>query len=136
MSVAGAALSMRIPRWVEVTTGEVPTTLSYRLAERPRSWPEQVRRAGGALSQPLRQPLGRNIIAALWGNCTIKAMVGFLFLYPAFVAKQHDADGWVQLGILGLIGAAAGVGNFAGNFASARLQLGRPRFWWCAAPLR
>ncbi|MGB3476368.1 MAG: MFS transporter, partial [Mycobacterium sp.] len=125
-SVAGAVLSMRIPRWVEVTTGEIPTTLSYRFDERPRSWPEQVRRAGGALSQPLRQPLGRNIIAALWGNCTIKAMVGFLFLYPAFVAKQHDAGGWVQLGILGLIGAAAGAGNFAGNFTSARLQLGRP----------
>jgi hypothetical protein len=125
VSVAGAGLAMRIPRWVEVTTGEVPTTLSYRSNER-RSWPEQVRRAGGALSQPLRQPLGRNIIAALWGNCTIKAMVGFLFLYPAFVAKQHDANGWVQLGILGLIGVAAGVGNFAGNFTSARLQLGRP----------
>lgn len=70
--------------------------------------------------------MGRNIITALWGNCTIKAMVGFLFLYPAFVAKQHDAGGWVQLGILGLIGASAGVGNFAGNFTSARLQLGRP----------
>ena len=27
---AGAVLSMRIPRWVEVTTGEVPATLSYR----------------------------------------------------------------------------------------------------------
>ncbi|UVO14879.1 MFS transporter [Mycobacterium sp. SVM_VP21] len=126
VSVAGAVLSMRIPRWVEVTAGEIPTTLSYRFDERPRSWPEQVRRAGGALSQPLRQPLGRNIIAALWGNCTIKAMVGFLFLYPAFVAKQHNAGGWVQLGILGLIGAAAGLGNFAGNFTSARLRLGRP----------
>lgn len=122
VSVAGAALSMRIPRWVEVTAGEVPTTLSYRFDESPRSWPQQVRQAGGAL----RQPLGRNIITALWGNCTIKAMVGFLFLYPAFVAKQHDAGGWVQLGILGLIGASAGVGNFAGNFTSARLQLGRP----------
>jgi predicted MFS family arabinose efflux permease len=109
-----------------VTTGEIPTTLSYRSNELRRSWPEQVKRAGGALSQPLRQPLGRNIIAALWGNCTIKAMVGFLFLYPAFVAKQHDANGWVQLGILGLIGAAAGLGNFAGNLTSARLQLGRP----------
>lgn len=28
--------------------------------------------------------------------------------------------------MLGLIGAAAAIGNFAGNFASARLQLGRP----------
>ena len=126
VSIAGAVLAMRIPRWVEVTTGEIPTTLRYRSQERPRSWPEHVRRASGALRQPLRQPLGRNIIAALWGNCTIKAMVGFMFLYPAFVAKQHDANGWVQLGILGLIGVAAGVGNFAGNLTSARLQLGRP----------
>ncbi len=122
VTVAGAALSMHIPRWVEVTAGEVPTTLSYRYRQARRRWPEEVRRAGGAL----RQPLGRNIITSLWGNCTIKVMVGFLFLYPAFVAKAHDASGWVQLGMLGLIGAAAGIGNFAGNFTSARLQLGRP----------
>jgi MFS family permease len=111
VTVVGAWLSMRIPRWVEVTTGEIPTTLSYRY------------RSG---SRRLRQPLGRNIITALWGNCTIKVMVGFLFLYPAFVAKEHDANGWVQMGILGLIGTAAAAGNFAGNFTSARLKLGRP----------
>ena len=70
--------------------------------------------------------MGRNIITSLWGNCTIKVMVGFLFLYPAFVAKSHDASGWEQLRILGLIGAAAAIGNFAGNFTSARLQLGHP----------
>ncbi|WP_375488166.1 MFS transporter [uncultured Mycobacterium sp.] len=124
VTLAGAWLSMRIPRWVEVTTGEVPATLSYRVptGRLRRSWPEEVKRASGAL----RQPLGRNIITALWGNCTIKVMVGFLFLYPAFVAKSHEASGWVQLGMLGLIGAAAAVGNFAGNFTSARLQLGRP----------
>lgn len=120
-TVAGAALSMRIPRWVEVTAGEVPATLSYRRQVR-RRWPAMVRRAGGGL----RQPLGRNIITSLWGNCTIKVMVGFLFLYPAFVAKAHAASGWVQLAMLGLIGAAAGIGNFAGNFTSARLKLGRP----------
>ncbi|HXO80536.1 MAG TPA: MFS transporter, partial [Mycobacterium sp.] len=122
VTTAGAFLSMRIPRWVEVTAGEVPATLSYRQGNRKRNWPEEVKRASGAL----RQPLGRNIITALWGNCTIKVMVGFLFLYPAFVAKAHQANGWVQLGMLGLIGAAAAVGNFAGNFASARLRLGRP----------
>jgi hypothetical protein len=121
---AGAWLSMRIPRWVEVTAGEVPTTLSYHHSDNPQrpGWPERVRRASGAL----RQPLGRNIITSLWGNCTIKVMVGFLFLYPAFVAKEHDASGWEQLSILGLIGVSAGIGNFAGNFASARLRLGRP----------
>jgi hypothetical protein len=122
VTVAGAVLSMRIPRWVEVTAGEVPATLSYRCRRPRRSWPDEVRRTSGVL----RQPLGRNIITALWGNCTIKVMVGFLFLYPAFVAKAHATGGWAQLGMLGLIGAAAGIGNVAGNFASARLQLGRP----------
>ncbi len=127
VTVAGASLTMRIPRWVEVTEGEVPATFSYHgprdgewdwLDEQPT---EGLRRRGAP-----RQPLGRNTITALWGNCTIKAMVGFLFLYPAFVAKAHDASGWVQLGILGVIGAAAGVGNVAGNITAARMKLGRP----------
>lgn len=121
VTVAGALLSMRIPRWVEVTAGEVPATLSYRQNSEPlrRSWHKEV-------SGALRQPLGRNIITSLWGNCTIKVMVGFLFLYPAFVAKAHQANGWAQVAMLGVIGAAAGIGNFVGNFTSARLKLGRP----------
>jgi MFS family permease len=118
VSAAGAVLSMRIPRWVEVTEGEVPTTLSYH------GGPGDLRRPGKA--RAARQPMGRNTITALWGNCTIKVMVGFLFLYPAFVAKSHDATGWQQLLILGLIGAAAGIGNFGGNIAAARLKLGHP----------
>ncbi|MDT5071804.1 MAG: hypothetical protein QOH82_1124 [Mycobacterium sp.] len=121
VTVVGAALSMRIPKWVEVTEGEVPTTLSYHgPTEKFSRLPEP------GTAEKTRQPLGRNIITALWGNCTIKVMVGFLFLYPAFVAKSHDASGWEQLRILGLIGAAAGIGNFVGNFTAARLQLGNP----------
>jgi MFS family permease len=124
VTLVGAWLAMQIPAWVEVTAGEVPTTLSYHDHSSPkRRWHDD---ASKMISDSLRQPLGRNIITSLWGNCTIKAMVGFLFLYPAFVAKAHDASGWVQLGILGLIGAAAAVGNFAGNFTAARLKLGRP----------
>lgn len=125
VTLAGASLTMRIPKWVEVTEGEVPTTLTYHGGGSEWDWldqPTEIITTTG----PRRQPLGRNIITALWGNCTIKAMVGFLFLYPAFVAKAHDASGWVQLGILGSIGAAAGIGNFAGNFTAARMQLGRP----------
>ncbi|MGH3676595.1 MAG: MFS transporter [Mycobacterium sp.] len=122
LTVAGAVLSMRIPKWVEVTEGEVPATLTYHGGNGDlRRHPERVAETGSA-----RQPLGRNIITALWGNCTIKVMVGFLFLYPAFVAKSQDASGWEQLLILGLIGAAAAIGNFSGNYTSARLQLGHP----------
>ncbi len=122
VAVAGASLSMRIPRWVEVTEGEVPATLTYHGENGPMGWVDEPAAKTGAP----RQPLGRNIITSLWGNCTIKAMVGFLFLYPAFVAKAHQASGWVQLGMLGLLGAAAGIGNFAGNFTAARMRLGRP----------
>jgi len=121
-TVAGAALSMHIPKWVEVTAGEVPATLTYHGGSGElRRHPEHHQTSGAA-----RQPLGRNIITSLWGNCTIKVMVGFLFLYPAFVAKSHDASGWEQLRILGVIGAAAAIGNFAGNFTAARLKLGFP----------
>ncbi|HTQ18229.1 MFS transporter [Mycobacterium sp.] len=123
VTLAGAFLSMRIPSWVEVTAGEVPATLSYH-----RDSPHpQVRSQGAKNIDPsLRQPLGRNIITSLWGNCTIKVMVGFLFLYPAFVAKAQHAGGLAQLELLGMIGAAAGIGNFSGNFIAARLKLGRP----------
>ncbi|CRZ18745.1 major facilitator superfamily transporter [Mycolicibacterium neworleansense] len=114
VSVAGAVLAMRIPKWVEVTEGEVPTTLSYH--GQSDGGHEMRRHPGKPKAE--RQPLGRNTITALWGNCTIKVMVGFLFLYPAFVAKSHDASGWEQLLILGLIGAAAGIGNFGGNIAA------------------
>ncbi|MET0896346.1 MAG: MFS transporter [Mycobacterium sp.] len=120
VSLAGVWLAMQIPRWVEVTAGEVPTTLSYHDHSGATRHPHE------PAASSLRQPMGRNIITSLWGNCTIKAMVGFLFLYPAFVAKSHDATGWEQLAVLGLIGVAAGVGNFAGNFTAARLKLGRP----------
>jgi MFS family permease len=123
LTLAGAALSMHIPKWVEVTEGEVPATLSYHGGSdgELRRHPQRPSERGSA-----RQPLGRNIITSLWGNCTIKVMVGFLFLYPAFVAKSHEKSGWEQLMILGLIGAAAAIGNFGGNYASARLQLGHP----------
>ncbi|WP_374762494.1 MFS transporter [Mycolicibacterium mageritense] len=123
VSTAGAVLSMRIPKWVEVTEGEVPTTLSYHGYS--DGGPGELRRHPDK-PKAERQPMGRNTITALWGNCTIKVMVGFLFLYPAFVAKSHDATGWEQLLILGLIGAAAGIGNFAGNVTAARLKLGHP----------
>ncbi|GFG54100.1 membrane protein [Mycolicibacterium agri] len=130
LTLAGAALAMRIPKWVEVTEGEVPTTLSYHgyPGDAHEALPGAPLRRTHWRSEPrsARQPVGRNIITALWGNCTIKVMVGFLFLYPAFVAKSHDASGWEQLLILGLIGAAAAIGNFGGNFASARIPLGHP----------
>ncbi|MDM7487454.1 MFS transporter [Rhodococcus sp. CSLK01-03] len=122
----GAYLSMRIPSWVEVTEGEVPATLSYHGAEaRTEKVAAPGRATGGGKGR--RQPLGRAVLTGLWGNGTIRVLTGFLTLFIAFVAKSRtEHEPLVQAAMLGLVGAAAAVGNFTGNATGARLTLGRP----------
>ncbi|MGC0362550.1 hypothetical protein ABH922_000534 [Rhodococcus sp. 27YEA15] len=125
VTMFGVYLSMRIPSWVEVTEGEVPATITYHpdgvpVGERPGKKP-------AGKSAKVRQPLGRAVIIGLWGNGTIRVLTGFLTLYIAFVAKSRtEHEPLVQAAMLGLVGAAAGLGNFAGNAAGARLKLGKP----------
>jgi MFS family permease len=100
---------LRIPSWVEVTEGEVPTSL--------RAKPQK----------PKRQPLGRTVVVALWGNGAIRMLTGFLMLFAAFVVRaQTEGDALMQVLLLGVIAAAAGIGSFLGNAVGARLQFGSP----------
>jgi MFS family permease len=109
LCVVNAVLCLRIPAWVEVTEGEVPTTL--RAEPRVKT----------------RQPLGRQVVVALWANGTIRVLTGFLTLFAAFVIKaQTEHEAFQQLLLLGLVGAAAGIGSFVGNGIGARLHFGRP----------
>ncbi|MFD4367150.1 MFS transporter [Rhodococcus sp. NPDC058521] len=125
VTIAGAYLSMRIPSWVEVTEGEVPATITYH-GDDPAT--EVI--PSGKPAPPKskrRQPLGRAVITGLWGNSTIRVLTGFLTLFIAFVAKSKtEHEPLVQAAMLGLVGAAAAIGNFAGNASGARLKLGRP----------
>ncbi|WP_176458419.1 MULTISPECIES: MFS transporter [unclassified Rhodococcus (in: high G+C Gram-positive bacteria)] len=136
ITVLGAYLSMRIPSWVEVTEGEVPATLGYHADQHHGSdYPgsgaptENLRRTPppATAAKNRRQPLGRAVIVGLWGNGTIRILTGFLTLYIAFVAKSRtEHEPLQQAAMLGLVGAAAGLGNFAGNALGARIKLGRP----------
>ena len=120
ITVFGAYLSMRIPSWVEVTEGEVPATLSYHGEDTAVTVVAREIRAT-APPKNRRQPLGKAVITALWGNGTIRVLTGFLTLYVAFVAKaQTDHEPVKQAAMLGLVGAAAAIGNFAGNATGAR----------------
>ncbi|CAM3114206.1 MFS transporter [Skermania piniformis] len=111
LAVGGAILSLRIPSWVEITAGEVPTTITYRRRTRPSR----------------RQPLGRAVVTGLWGNSTIRILTGFLTLFVAFVAKSRtEHDPVAQASMLGVVGAAAAIGNFSGNASGARLAFRRP----------
>ncbi|MFO7190814.1 MULTISPECIES: MFS transporter [Thermocrispum] len=111
--VAGTVQAMRIPSWVEVTEGEVPATLNSQAIRR--------KPAG-------KQPITVGVLVALWGNGTIRLLTGFLMLFAAFAVKasaeQHDQSPFVQLLLLGVLGAAAGAGGFVGNAIGSRLHLG------------
>ncbi len=119
---------MRIPSWVESTAGEIPTTLTYH-GEPPAPEPARKSFTPSALAATMRQPLGRRVLTGLWGNGTIRVLTGFLTLYIAFYAKSNQGNhsGWVQLALIGSVGAAAGIGNFAGNAAGTRLELRNPQ---------
>lgn len=126
ITVFGGYLSMRIPSWVEVTEGEVPATLGYH-GDDTKTEVLSRGKTTTASAKNRRQPLGRAVITALWGNGTIRVMTGFLTLYVAFVAKaQTDHEPIKQAAMLGLVGAGAAIGNFAGNATGARLELGKP----------
>jgi MFS family permease len=107
LAVAGTLLCLRIPRWVESTAGEVPAALRSTVRGR-------------------RRPMGRGVAVALWGNAAIRVLTGFLTLFVAFVVRaQSEADPARQLFLIGIIGAAAGIGSFAGNAVGSRRRFGR-----------
>ncbi len=112
--LTGAALCLRIPSWVEVTEGEVPASLRTEATGAPGS----ARR---------RQPMGRQVVVALWGNGTARVLTGFLTLFVAFAVKaQTEGSPGRQLVLLGVVGAAAGAGGFLGNAVGARMHFGKP----------
>jgi MFS family permease len=116
--LTGAVLCLRIPSWVEVTEGEVPASLRT----------EATAALGAAQRrQPSRQPMGRHVIVALWGNGTARVLTGFLTLFVAFAVRSQTEDSpGRQLALLGVVGAAAGAGSFLGNAVGARMPLRKP----------
>ena len=60
LGLLGAYVSLRIPSWVEVTEGEVPTTISYRVPHDVDEPTTQVTKSGKR-----RQPLGRSVVTGL-----------------------------------------------------------------------
>jgi MFS family permease len=108
-AVAGGVLCLRIPAWVESTEGEVP-----------------VRQVDAGTKRGFPQI----VVATLWANGMIRVETGFLALFIAFVVKsqypQPAHSAFTQLLLLGVIGAAAGVGGFIGNTMGARLTLSAP----------
>jgi MFS family permease len=104
LGVIGTILCLRIPGWVESTAGEVAATL-------------------GSTARGRRTPMGRHVTVALWGAGAVRVLTGFLTLFVAFVVReQSETDPGRQLFLIGIVGAAAGVGSFTGNAVGSRRQ--------------
>jgi MFS family permease len=118
LALVGTWLCLRIPRWVESTAGEVPAALR-------------------STNRKARRPMMSHAVAvSLWGNGAIRILTGFLTLFVAFVVKGAGEaaaaaagapapDAKQQLFLIGIVGAAAGIGSFAGNAAGSRSRFAR-----------
>jgi MFS family permease len=118
LGIGGTVVCLRIPAWVEVTEGEVPAAIRD-----PESADQDAGAAAGTGSDEAggRTPTGRAVLVALWGNGALRVLTGFLTLFVAFVVKsQTEAAPTRQLALIGLVGAAAGIGSFAGNALGSR----------------
>ena len=117
VALVAAYVAMTVPAHAEASEDDEAATL--RLDRRQPFV--------SGLKAVLTRPLGRNVLANLWGVSLLRFTTGFLTLFLAFVAKAHqDASAIEQAGILAIAGAAGGLGTFIGNAVGARLPLGRP----------
>ena len=127
--VGGAGLCLRIPSWVEVIEGEVPASLRSEATGAVGTGLVGTGLVGTGLvgSVRVRQPMGRRVVVALWGNATVRVLTGFLTLFVAFAVKaQTEGSPGRQVALLGVVGAAAGVGGLLGNAVGARAHFGKP----------
>ncbi len=110
LGFGGAYLCLRIPAWVESTVGEVAVHLT----------PSASRNAPAELTLPIK--------VTLWANSSIRIETGFLAMFIAFVVMKEYANetGFYKLVLLGMVGAAAGLGGFVGNGLGAKLPLRSP----------
>ncbi|WP_145943663.1 MFS transporter [Corynebacterium glyciniphilum] len=64
----------------------------------------------------------------MWATALQRCGTGFMTIYVAFVAKSSShLSGVEQLSMLAVVGAAGGVGTFAGNALGSRIRFARPQ---------
>jgi hypothetical protein len=106
----GGVLAVRLPRHVDVPTGELPadvlTTAEIPIAGRRRVSP--------------------HVVLALRANAALRGLGGFLTIFSAFLVQATIPGGWEATLALGGIAAAAGVGSFIGTAAGSRLHSATP----------
>ena len=107
---AGVVLALRLPRKVDSTPGEEPTTLSLD-------------DTGPILR---RTSVGSAVVIALRANGALRAFSGFLTMFFAFLLREHPVGGLDDTLVFGLVAGCAAVGSTAGTTIGAKLRTRAP----------
>jgi MFS family permease len=110
--VVAGAFAVRLPRHVDVPTGEQPADI-FTTAEIP-------------VPAGRRRRVSPHVVLALRANTALRGLGGFLTIFSAFLVQDSFDGGWEATLALGAIAAAAGVGSFAGTAAGSRLHHADP----------
>jgi hypothetical protein len=106
--VIGTVLAVRLPRHVDVPTGEEPADV--------------LRTAPVASGGRRKRAVSPHVTTALRANAALRLLGGFLTIFSAFLVEATVPDGWQATLTLGAIAAAAGVGSILGTAVGSRLR--------------
>ncbi|MGK5170849.1 MFS transporter [Geodermatophilus sp. CPCC 205761] len=111
--VVGAVLAVRLPRHVDVPTGEVPADV-LTTAPQPVTTGRR------------RRPVNPRVVVALRANAALRGLGGFLTIFSAFLVQATVDGGWQGTLALGAVAGAAGVGSVLGTGIGSRLHRVNP----------
>jgi MFS family permease len=112
-------MSIRLPRQVDSAPAVDPRSRPEDLGlPRPRTFARRLGRWAGRGFDDL-------LILALQGESALKLLSGMMTIFLAFYVQRTE-HGLTAAWSLGLIAAAAGIGNFAGVAIGTRLRSGKP----------
>ncbi len=109
--VIATVMSIRLPDRIDSTLGEVDVD-GTPVGREPLDQPERGARRMRALPVPVRY--------VLWLTTGARLLSGFLTLFLLFLMREHPIPGWSGPLVLGLVVAAAGVGNALGSLIGNR----------------
>ncbi|MFF7982180.1 MFS transporter [Streptomyces sp. NPDC007901] len=136
--VAGTFLSFTLPPKVDSAKGEDVALLAadeehlHGPLRKDRKGAGEAKEAKDARRPGLRT-VGPAVTHALGANAALRCLSGFLIFFLAFLLREHPLTGESAAVSLGIVGAAAGVGNALGTAVGAWLHSRAPEIIIVAA---
>jgi MFS family permease len=115
----GAYLAIRLPSHVDSAEGEQKAQLKKRDRDLDP-------RLAETMPNLRLRSVGPAVVLALRANAAFRCFAGFLTIFLAFLVREHPFDGLKDLVALGMVAAAAAVGNAIGTALGSLLKTRAP----------